>query len=118
MKFMSDSKMNDSWILGLNFFQDYYVKFELKHGEDQRVGVWKNSAAYGKNNHSKAIQDYATNGATDAFADNSQDRALTDNLKFCRNLDVTYNHETRKCEDGKVHDFDKLQELYGNIIVI
>ena len=112
---MNDPNMSDSWILGLNFFKDYYVQFDIK---GKRVGVYK-SKDFGLHDTSAAITAYSRdNNNHAAFSDNSQDRSLTDNLKYCRSTEIKYNQQTHKCEDGQLHDFDKLQEMYSNIILI
>ena len=62
---MSGDTNSKNWILGLNFFQDYLVKFEMPVYADNnvaqkvpRVGIYK-SKHYGQNNHSKALATYA-----------------------------------------------------------
>ena len=67
---MQDPELKDNWILGLNFFQDYFVKFEMPNEQYKqgRVGI-QQSKNYGMNNHSNAIQNQKTNG----IINNSQD---------------------------------------------
>jgi len=65
---MHDAVLTDTWILGLNFFRDYFVEFS-KEGADNYVSLW-NVPANLKNHHSKVVDGLEM----DQLIDNSQDK--------------------------------------------
>ena len=90
VKFMHD-KTNEKWILGLNFFRDYYVEFS-KEGSDNFVSLW--AVPNAKRNHTSLVVATQQMGK---LIDNSQDKKWQENKADCDGTGV-FNTATGVCK--------------------
>ena len=102
VKFMYDAKLTDMWILGLNFFRDYYVEFS-KEGSSNYISLW-DVPANKKNHNSHVVANYTT--LKDKLIDNTLDKKYQQTQSNCKGV---FDLKTGICTPAEAKQMQQMQ---------